>query len=107
MRLVYLSAGASHGCGIYLASHATTSLAYTSISSWPRTKPLPRSQLLALCEVVHPSSNQPFIVVPQNERVCLRFLFALPEGGGGINVTAQQLLASMPLSLKYSLQYPL
>ena len=103
-----LLAGASHGAGIYLASHSSTSLAYTSISSWTRAAPLPRSHLLALCEVVGVDDGQPFMVVPQDERVCLRFIFVIPESSfSGVAVAAERLATDMPLSIKYSLQFPL
>ena len=77
-----------------------------TIASWTRTSPLPRSHLVALCEVVSTPSRQAFVVIPQAERVCLRFIFALPETSS-VAVTAQQLASEMPLGMKYSLQYPL
>jgi len=52
------------------------------------------------------ANSKAFVVIPQNERVCIRFLFALPESSG-VAVAAQQLVSEMSVGLKYSLQYPL
>ena len=69
---------------------------------------MPRSHLLALCEVAVEAGSNPFVVVPQDERVCLRFLFAIPESSfNSVAVSAERLASDMSLSVKYSLQYPL
>jgi Poly(ADP-ribose) polymerase catalytic domain len=103
----YMTAGAAHGAGIYLATSSATSASYSSqnyggrCKAWAQSQYGPSASMVALCEIVqHPNLKPPtpHYVISEEEWVRARFLFVYGSGATGIpHVNAESLRTELPL----------
>merc|ERR1712166_8993 len=79
----YMTSGAAHGAGIYMACDSATSLAYcrrTNGCCWSKSMFGSNFNVMALCEVINhknlPKPN-PYHVIKNESWVCTRYLFVI------------------------------